>query len=114
MRTIQIFLFIVLSNFVAIGQNKELHESIKKESIGGTLDFTNAAEKQASGKGLILYEGVAYNKKDFAILLWGVAVRASGINTIREACNLWEEINKRELTKTEKKALRTGFEAKLE
>jgi hypothetical protein len=82
-------------------------EYIRKESIGGKLDFKVTLEKEK--KGFYLYDGIAYNQKDFAIFLWGQAVKRLGIPTRKKASKLWEEINKRELTKPEKNALTRGF-----
>lgn len=85
-------------------------EYIKKETIGGELDFNIVLEKEKQS--LILYEGIAYNKKDFAIFLWGKKVKIIGINSSKKATKLWEEINKRSLTEPEKKALIRGFDSK--
>jgi hypothetical protein len=86
-------------------------EYIKKETIGGKLDFNLTLEKES--KGLYLYDGVAYNKKDFAIFLWGQAVKRLGITSSKKAAKLWREINTRELTGAEKKALTKGFNTEI-
>jgi len=36
-------------------------------------------EKEGKTKTLLLYDGVAYNSKDYSILLWGQAVKRLGI-----------------------------------
>jgi len=87
-------------------------EYIKKETIGGKLDFNKILEKEEQG--LFLYDGIAYNKKNFAIYLWGKKVKMIGIKSSKKATKLWEEINERTLTKSEKKALVNGFESKSE
>lgn len=89
---------------------KEPEEYIKKESIGGKLDFNKVLETE--NQSLFLYDGIAYNKKDFAIFLWGKKVKTLGINSSKKATILWEEINKRELTAPERKALVAGFDSK--
>lgn len=83
---------------------------IKKETIGGKLDFNKLLENEPST--LFLFDGVAYNKKDFGIFLWGKKVRILGITSSKRATVLWEEINNRPLTKPEKKSLERGFDSK--
>ncbi len=109
-----VFLFLIFINFFCSAQQKEITDYVKTESNGGKLDFTKVAEEQAQGAYFIRFDNVLYNKKDFAILLWGTAVKSLGIEKIEEAVKLWEEINKRLLTEAEKKALKTGFETKIE
>jgi|GEM_PF-1573256 hypothetical protein len=87
-------------------------EYIKSETIGGKLDFNLILEKKESTP-FYLYKGVAYNKKDYAIFLWGQAVKQLGISSAKKAAKLWVEINKKELTGPEKKALTRGFETEL-
>ncbi|KFF24123.1 hypothetical protein [Chryseobacterium vrystaatense] len=50
-------------------ENSTLEKYIKTESIGGTLDFKNTVD-QYEGT-FINFDGIMYNKKDFAILMWG-------------------------------------------
>lgn len=88
-----------------------LEEYITKETINGKLDFNKFLESEKSV--LFLYNGIAYNKKDFAILLWGRKVNLLGISSSEKAIKLWEQINNREMTTPEKKALQKGFEIKL-
>jgi hypothetical protein len=83
---------------------------IRKESIGGKLDFYKLLENEKEGF-LIQEGGVAYNKKDFAIYLWGKKVKQLGIRSSKKAAKLWEEIQKRELTDPEKKALIAGYDS---
>ncbi len=87
-------------------------EYIKKESVGGKLDFNLALEKE--NKQFYLIDNIAYNKKDFGILLWGASVKSLGISTYKDAAELWEEIHKRKLTGPEKKALKNGFEMEIQ
>jgi hypothetical protein len=86
---------------------KNPEEYVKKESIGGTLDFNKKLENETQA--FFLYDGVMYNKKDFAIYLWARNVKDIGISSSKKATRLWEEVNKRELTDAEKKALVAGF-----
>ena len=102
-------LFLLFIGIAAFGQNETVEEYIRKESIGGELDFTKIADEQAPKAGLIAFENVVYNKKDFAILLWAAKVKSLGIKSHKKAANLWEEINKRKLTTPEMKALKAGI-----
>lgn len=89
---------------------KDLETYIKKETIGGQLDFNKALENEQQS--FFLYDGVAYSKKEFAIYLWGKKVKMLGIDSSKKAVKLWEEINQRNLTSSEKKALMAGFDSK--
>ena len=89
---------------------KDPIEYIKKETIGGEIDFNKVLEKETQT--MFLYDGVAYNKKNFAIYLWGKKVNMLGMDSSKKATKLWEEINNRSLTNEEKKALISGFDSK--
>lgn len=91
-------------------ENSNLENYIKTESKGGKLDFKNTVEKYEGA--FINFDGILYNKKDFAILMWAAAVKKTGITEINKAQSLWQEINERDLTEPELKALRKGFEKK--
>lgn len=80
---------------------------IRAESIGGKLDFAKVLEKEE--RKTFAYEGVTYSKKDFAIFLWGQAVKQLGIQSTERAVQLWEEIQGRKLTGPEEQALTKGF-----
>ena len=108
------FLFLILISFVGSAQQEEITKFIKDESVGGKLDFTRTSEEQAKGAYFILFDKIAYNKKDFAILLWSAKVKSLGIENLSNIIQLWEEIHDRKLTDPEKKALKKGFEIKLE
>jgi hypothetical protein len=91
---------------------KDPVEYIKKETIGGELDFNKILEAQEQT--LFLQDGIAYNKKDFAIFMWGAKVKMLGIKSSKKAVQLWEEINKRSLTAPEEKALISGYKCKFD
>lgn len=91
-------------------ENSTIENYIKTESKGGKLDFKNTVEKYEGA--FINFDGIMYNKKDFAILMWGAAVKKAGITELNKAQSLWQEINERNLTEPELKALRKGFETK--
>lgn len=108
-------IFFALLIFMGISisaQQTDKENYIKKESIGGKLDFTKKIDEKYKESPLVLFGDTAYNKKDFAILLWAANVRNLGIESFNEAVKIWEEFYKRSLTDPEKKALKTGFETK--
>lgn len=90
----------------------DLKEYIKNETLDGKLDFTEVLEED--DRALFMYDGIIYNKKDFAIYLWGQAVKRLGIKTSKKAKKLWQKIHNRDLTKPEAKALKRGFESKIQ
>lgn len=93
--------------------SNDIEEFIKTESKeGGKLDFKNTVEKYDGA--FIAFDKVLYNKKDFTILMWGAAVNQTGIKDFEKIQLLWEEINHRKLTEPELKALKKGFETKLQ
>jgi hypothetical protein len=103
---------IELANQLISGEEeiKDPVEYIKKETIGGKLDYNKVLEKE--NQSLFVYDGLAYNKKDFAIYLWGKKVKMVGIKSSGKAIKLWEEINNITLTEPERKALSSGFNSK--
>lgn len=108
-------LFFILLMFLSVSisaQQTDKESYIKKESIGGKLDFTKRIDEKYKESPMVVFGDTAYNKKDFAILLWAANVRNLGVESLDQAGKLWEEIYKRNLTDPEKKALKTGFEAK--
>ena len=102
----------ILIGIFASAQNSEKENYIKRESIGGKLDFNKKVEAQYSNAPSIRFGDTLYNKKDFAILLWAANVRNLEIESFEHAAKIWEEIYKRSLTEPERKAMKTGFEAK--
>lgn len=90
-------------------EDSNIEAYIKTESKGGKLDFKSTVEKYDGA--LINFNGIMYNKKDFAILLWGAAVKKTGITELGKAQALWQNINERNLTEPELKALQKGFES---
>lgn len=93
--------------------NLSTEDYIKKETIGGKLDFKKVLDSEGKGNTLLVYEGMAYNSKDYSILLWGQAVKRLGIKSVKEAITLWESIYEKEMTTPEKKALTNGYIAKI-
>lgn len=93
--------------------NLSTEEYIKKETIGGKLDFKKVLDSEGEGNTLLVYDGIAYNSKDYSILLWGQAVKRLGVKSVKDAIILWESIYEREMTTSEKKALKNGFKAKI-
>jgi hypothetical protein len=107
-----LFIFLIFIGISASAQKADQENYIKKESIGGKLDFTKKVDEKYKDNPMIVFGDKAYNKKDFAILLWAANVRNLGVESFEQAAKIWEEIHKRSLTEPEKKVLKTGFEAK--
>lgn len=97
-----------VSTKIETEENKAIVDYIRKESVGGKLDFKKFLEEKDTP--FIRLGNTLYNKKDFAILLWGKAVNTIGIKKLEEAISIWKEINKRKLSEPELKAIKTGFE----
>lgn len=108
MKKIYLTMLILFNITISFSQVNEISSYIKNESIGGKLDFTKVVVEYKSH--FIAYEKIMYNKKDFAILLWGNKVKELGLKSLNEIIELWEEINNRKLTAPELKALKVGFE----
>jgi hypothetical protein len=93
-----------------ITKTEDVLSYIKRESIGGKLDFKKKLESELQF--LYVSEGFAYNKKDFAIYLWAKAVSHLKIQSAAKAAKLWAEINHRALARAERDALIRGFNSK--
>lgn len=107
-----LLILLVSTSVFTFAQQNDKEAYIKKESIGGKLDFTKRIEEKYKDAPFIRFGDTLYNKKDFAILFWAANVRALGIESFDQAAKIWEETYKRSLTELETKALKTGFEAK--
>jgi len=90
---------------------KVVLEYFRSESVGGKLDFE--LKLKDDGKTFYMFDNIIYNKKDFAIFMWGQAIKQTEKFSKKEAIELWEEINQKDLTKPEKKALYRGFKTNL-
>lgn len=102
--------FISLTTLGQVGTSME--DYVKNESKGGKFDFEKTlADKEGA---LLLFDGVAYSKKDFAIFLWGQAMKRLDKFSLGKSIKLWQEINGRKLTAPEKRALKRGYKAKLQ
>lgn len=86
-------------------QIKDPEEYIRKESIGGELDF----EKKLTEDKIYIYNNIAYNKSEYALVLWGIEVRKLNVKSSDDAIDLWEDIYKKKLSETNKKALENGY-----
>ena len=83
---------------------------IKKETIGGKLDFTSVLKEP--GFLPIDHKGVRFNRNDYHVFLWGQAVSDLGLESSDKASSLWEEIHDKKLTGPQRTALRIGFDKK--
>jgi predicted transcriptional regulator YdeE len=79
-------------------------EYIKKETIGGKLDFS----KLYVGYGAKNAQHKAYL---YSIATWTYAVKDLGIRKEKDIIKLWEEIYKRKMKKDEKKAIELGLKS---
>jgi len=93
-------------------QNKEtVLEYFRMETNGGKLDFQ--AKMKDDKAPFYKIGNILYNRKDYGILLWALAIKKTEKFSEKEAIKLWEEIKKRKLTKPEKKAFNKGFKMEL-
>jgi hypothetical protein len=93
-------------------QNKEtVLEYFRTETNGGKLDFESKLKDDKAP--FYRIGNILYNRKDYGILLWAMAIKKTEKLSKKEAIKLWEEIKKRKLTKPEKKAFKKGFEMEL-
>ncbi|AYA36614.1 hypothetical protein D3Y59_05810 [Hymenobacter oligotrophus] len=76
---------------------------------GGELDFAQmlANRKQS----MFLHQGAMYNKQEYALVLWGMRVKALGVATADKACALYAAANNRPISSAEKQALTSGFDS---
>lgn len=102
----------MLTGILGFAQENSNDSYIRKESIGGKLDFSKTIEEKYRDTAQINFGDTTFSKKEYAVLLWGANVRTLGIESLENAAKLWEDINRRSLTDPERKALKTGFEAK--
>jgi hypothetical protein len=107
-----LLILLVSTSVFTFAQQNDKEAYIKKESIGGKLDFTKRIEEKYRNETSIPFGKEHFSKKDYAILLWAANVRTAGIESFDQAAKIWEEVNKKSLSEIEKKALKTGFEAK--
>lgn len=89
------------------GKTGDTLEYIKKETIGGKLDFTSVLKEPGH---TIDHNGVSFNKNDYHVFLWGRAVGDLGLESSHQATKLWEEIHRKKLTGPQRIALRIGFD----
>lgn len=95
-------------------QRPDLTETIayiKKETLGGKLDFRSVLNDSVSV--VVYHKGVGFNKNDYYVFLWGQAVSDSGLSSSEYAAKLWEEIHNQKLTMPQKTALMIGFKKKI-
>ncbi len=82
---------------------------IKKESIGGGLDYEKSLDKS------ILYEfedKMLYSQPEASVYLWAKGVKKLGVESASEALKLYEEIYKKTLEGGMKKAFEAGYNSK--
>ena len=110
-------LVIIVTVMFAQNPNKEKDkiaatiEYIKRETIGGKLDFTSVLKGPDSLP--IDHNGTRFNRNDYYVFLWGQAVGDCGLESTEKAVKLWEEIHGKKLTGPQRTALKIGFEKKI-
>ena len=86
-------------------------EFAKKESIKGRMDFELKLKDE---KGvLFVFDGIAYDKEDFAILLWALTAKKINIENLKTARLTWEEIYMKKLGGHNLKAFKKGYKYKI-
>ncbi|OON70230.1 hypothetical protein [Hymenobacter sp. CRA2] len=82
---------------------------VRSQTKGGELDFTKflAPKKQT----VFLHGGNMYSKRDYALVLWGMRVKALGLASAERACAVYTAATNHALTPAEKQALVSGFES---
>lgn len=91
--------------------NFSIENYIERESEeGGTLDMKKMIKEKYPDEQFFLVGDYAYNEKDFAIFLWGAAVKYNGLEDFEKAKTLWQKINGRNLTDNEEIILKRGLE----
>jgi len=93
------------------GKATDTIEYIKRETLGGKLDFRSVLE--SPGEVITHDSGVRFNKNDYYVFLWGEAVSDMGLGPTSSASNLWEHIHGKKLTGPQRTALKIGYEKKL-
>lgn len=90
------------------GLSEEDFNFIKKETIGGELDF----ERHLDDNRAYVHNGKEYNSREMALLMWGQAVKNLGVKNRLDAIMIYEEITGEELTDEESRALKSGYDSK--
>lgn len=83
-------------------------EFIKKESVGGGLDYEKSLDKSK----LYEFNDILYSQPEAAIYLWAKGVKILGVESESEAIKLFEEIYKKTLEGGMKKAFVAGYNSK--
>ncbi len=92
------------SNFEKVQNPIEFGE---KESINGSMDFELKLKDE---KGILfIFDGTAYDKEDFAVLLWGIAANKINIKDYKTAKITWKKIYNKKLNGHKLKAFKKGF-----
>jgi len=95
------------SNFEKITNPIEFAE---KESVNGSMDFEL---KLKDKKGILfIFDGIAYNKEDFTILLWGLAAKKIIMEDLKTSIMTWEKIYNKKLKGHQLKAFKKGYKYK--
>jgi hypothetical protein len=86
-----------------------IEDYVRSQTKGGELDFDKllATKKQT----MFLHDGGMYNKHQYALVLWGMRVKALGIASAERACAVYAQASNRPLSAADKQALVSGFDS---
>ena len=88
------------------GLTQEQYNYVKNETVpDGKLDF----EKQFQTNQLVLFDDVAYNKRDAALYTWALTMKKLGIKNVEDAIALYEDLRSTKLKNVQKIAMQNGF-----
>lgn len=87
----------------------EVEAYVRSATKGGEMDFDKilAAKKQT----MFLHDGAMYNKREYALVLWGLRAKALGVTSAERACAVYAQASSRPLSPADKRALISGFDS---
>ena len=82
---------------------------VRSATKGGEMDFDKllAAKKQT----MFLHDGAMYNKREYALVLWGLRAKALGVTSAERACAVYAQASNRPLSPADRRALISGFDS---
>lgn len=85
---------------------------LRRESLGGKLDFEKSLANTAAANEVFNHEGMALSRSEYAAYLWGQAAAQLGVKSMAEAKLLWVELYQKPLLPEIETALGQGFKTK--
>ena len=82
---------------------------VRNATKGGEMDFDKmlASRKQT----MFLHDGAMYNKREYALVLWGMRAKTLGVASAERACAVYAAASNRALSAADKRALISGFDS---